>query len=132
MIYSRNLSKTPLARGFDWNRAAILHAVCYIKRLNESNMSDSQIILYDGDGAIKIQVLLDNESVWLTLNQIAELFDRDKSTISKHIKNIFETGELKESSTVAKNATVQNEGGRTVNRSWVEAKSKMRERKSIR
>jgi hypothetical protein len=60
-------------------------------------MSDSQIMLYDGDDGIKIQVLLENESVWLTLNQIAELFDRNKSTISKHIKNIFETGELKES-----------------------------------
>lgn len=79
-------------------------------------MGDSQIILYDGDGGIKIQVVLEDESVWLTLNQMAELFDRDKSSISKHIKNIFESGELSQDSTVAKIATVQNEGGRVVER----------------
>jgi len=79
-------------------------------------MNDSQIILYDGDGGIRVQVLLENESVWLTLNQIAELFDRDKSTISRHIKNVLKTGELSADSTVAKNATVQVEGGREVER----------------
>lgn len=69
-------------------------------------MNDSQIILYDeGNGGIRIQVLLENESVWLTLNQIAELFDRDKSTISKHIKNVFETRELSQDSVVAIFAT---------------------------
>lgn len=73
-------------------------------------MSDSQIILYDRDGGIKIQVLLDNESVWLTMNQISELFDRNKSTISKHIKNIFETGELSPNAVVAKNATTAADG----------------------
>ncbi|MDA1060322.1 MAG: virulence RhuM family protein [bacterium] len=73
-------------------------------------MSDSQIILYDGDGGIKIQVLLENESVWLTLNQIAELFGRDKSTISKHIKNIFESAELSPDSVVAKIATTASDG----------------------
>ena len=73
-------------------------------------MNDSKIILYDGDSGIRVQVLLENESVWLTLNQIAELFDRDKSTISKHIKNIFETGELSQDSVVAKNATTASDG----------------------
>lgn len=73
-------------------------------------MSDSQIILYDGDGGIKIQVLLENESVWLTLNQIAELFGRDKSTISKHIKNIFDSAELSPDSVVAKIATTASDG----------------------
>lgn len=73
-------------------------------------MSDSKIILYDADGGVKIQVLLEDESVWLTLNQIAELFDRDKSTISRHIKNIFETGELSQNSVVAKIATTASDG----------------------
>ncbi len=73
-------------------------------------MSDSKIILYDGDGGIKIQVLLENESVWLTLSQIAELFGRDKSTISKHIKNIFDSAELTPDSVVAKIATTASDG----------------------
>ena len=73
-------------------------------------MSDSQIILYEGGGEIKVQVLIEDENVWLTLNQIAELFDRDKSTISKHIKNIFEIGELDQDSVVAKIATTALDG----------------------
>ncbi len=56
------------------------------------------------------------ESVWLALNQIADLFQRDKSVISKHIKNIFDTGELDPARTVAKFATVQTEGVRSVTR----------------
>lgn len=78
---------------------------------------NSEIILYQtNDGQTKIEVVLDNETVWLTLNQIAELFQRDKSVISRHIKSIFETKELDESSTVAKNATVQMEGDREIQR----------------
>ena len=56
------------------------------------------------------------ETVWLTLNQMAELFQRDKSVISKHIKNVFGEGELSPEPTVANFATVQTEGGRTVRR----------------
>lgn len=62
---------------------------------------------------------LDNNthvSTWLSLEQMAELFQRDKSTISRHIKNIFEEGELSQAATVAKFATVQTEGTRTVER----------------
>jgi hypothetical protein len=78
---------------------------------------NSEIILYQtNDGQTKIEVVLDNETVWLTLNQMAELFQRDKSVISRHIKSIFETKELDESSTVAKNATVQVEGDREIQR----------------
>lgn len=78
-------------------------------------MSNSEIILYESnDGQTKIDVRLENETVWLTLNQIAELFARDKSVISRHLKNIFTSKELEESSTVAKNATVQIEGNREV------------------
>jgi hypothetical protein len=68
------------------------------------------------DGRTRINVRLIHESVWLTLNQIADLFQRDKSVISKHIKNIFKDGEISPERTVAKFATVQIEGGRSVTR----------------
>lgn len=74
------------------------------------------IIYQTEDGLIKIDVNLQDETVWLSLEQMADLFQRDKSTISKHIKNIFEDGELVRESTVAKFATVQNEGNRKVER----------------
>lgn len=68
------------------------------------------------EGQTQIEVRFENESVWLSLNQIAALFERDKSVISRHLKNIYTEGELEEKSTVAKNATVQNEAGRVVKR----------------
>lgn len=56
-----------------------------------------QILLYQTvDGESRIEVTLCNDTVWLTLDQMAELFQRDKSTISRHIKNVFESGELQE------------------------------------
>lgn len=80
-------------------------------------MKDNQIIIYKTeDGVTKIDVRLENETVWLSLDQIAELFQRDKSTISRHIKNVFEEGELLRAATVAKNTTVQREGDREVSR----------------
>lgn len=76
-----------------------------------------QIILYQtDDGQTKLEVQFKDETVWLSLDQMAELFQRDKSTISRHIKNVFEDGELKTDSTVAFFATVQKEGQRTVSR----------------
>ncbi len=78
----------------------------------------SEFILYQTeDDRTKIDVRLDGETVWLSLNQIAELFQRDKSGISKHIRNIFAEGELRAEATVAKFATVQREGDRDVSRS---------------
>jgi len=78
---------------------------------------DSEILLYQPeDGQTRIQVRLENETVWLSLNQMAELFQRDKSVISRHISNIFKEGELARGATVAKYATVQQEGGRDVSR----------------
>ena len=68
------------------------------------------------DGITKIEVKLQDETVWLSIDQMAELFGRDKSTISRHIKNIFEEGELFQDSTVANFATVQIEGNRSVER----------------
>ena len=68
------------------------------------------------DGQTRLQVRLQNETVWLSLNQLAELFQRDKSVISRHIRNIFHEGELRPEATVAKFATVQMEGSREVTR----------------
>lgn len=77
----------------------------------------NEIIIYKAvDNTPQIEVKFENETVWLSLNQIAELFDRDKSVISRHLKNIYTEGELDMASTVAKNATVQNEGEREVTR----------------
>ena len=72
-------------------------------------MDKGQIILYQTpDGESKIEVRLENDTVWLSADQMAELFQRNKSTISRHIKNVLEDGELEESSVVAFFATVQN------------------------
>ena len=80
-------------------------------------MDKGQIILYQTlDGESKIEVRLENDTVWLSADQMAELFQRNKSTISSHIKNVLEDGELEEAATVAFFATVQNEGERKVER----------------
>ena len=76
-----------------------------------------EIIIYQtNNNQAQIEVRFVDDSVWLSLNQIAELFDRDKSVISRHIKNVFKEGELSEISTVANFATVQIEGGRKISR----------------
>jgi len=76
-----------------------------------------EILIYQTeDGLTKINVNMQDETVWLSLDQMAELFQRDKSTVSRHIKNVFEDGELTRDSTVAKFATVQSEGNRQVER----------------
>ena len=77
----------------------------------------SNIIMYQTeDGQTKVDVTFDTDTVWLSLQQMSDLFQKDKSTISRHIKNIFSEGELLKSSTVANFATVQKEGERTVSR----------------
>lgn len=82
-----------------------------------NQQNNGNIILYQTeDGKSRIEVTLCNDTVWLTADQMAELFQRNKSTISRHIKNVFEDGELNPDSTVAFFATVQNEGSRTVER----------------
>ena len=68
------------------------------------------------DGLTKIETTFEDDTVWLSLDQMAELFQRDKSTISRHIKKIYEEGELQRDSTVANFATVQMEGERQVER----------------
>ncbi len=80
-------------------------------------MDNNQIVIYETeDGTTKISVNLNGDTVWLTQAQMADLFQRDKSTISRHIDNIFAEGELDGSTTVAKFATVQIEGGKEVTR----------------
>lgn len=80
-------------------------------------MDKGQFLLYQTpDGVSKIEVKLQDDTVWLSLDQIAELFQRNKSTISRHIKNVLEEGELLADSTIANFATVQNEGKRHVER----------------
>lgn len=80
-------------------------------------MSNNEIIIYTTeDGITKVETTFDGDTVWLSLDQMAELFQRDKSTISRHIKNIFSECELQQSTTVANFATVQNEGDRQVER----------------
>ena len=74
-------------------------------------MSKGSIILYQTpDGQSKIEVMLSNDTVWLTADQMAELFQRNKSTISRHIRNIFEERELNADMVVAKNATTTQHG----------------------
>lgn len=72
----------------------------------------NEMVVYQPDEVVSLEVRVENETVWLNLNQIAMLFDRDKSVISRHINNIYKEKELSKTSTVAKNATVQIENGR--------------------
>ena len=82
-----------------------------------NNLIKGDLIIYeDSNDKIEIEAFLYNETIWLPLNKIAELFEKDKSTISEHIKNIFEEQELSKDSTVGNFPTVQIEGNRKVNR----------------
>ncbi len=77
-----------------------------MEELNKGN-----ILLYQTeDGESKIEVTLANDTVWLTTDQMAELFQRNKSTISRHVKNIFDSGELQPNSVVAYYATTASDG----------------------
>ena len=76
--------------------------------------SENQIVVYQPNDTVRLDVRLENETVWLTQLKIAELFGVQKAAISKHIKNIFASGELIKEATVSKMETVQAEGGRTV------------------
>ena len=82
----------------------------------EADNNDNMLIYQSADGNIKIDVRFEKETVWLSLDQMATLFGRDKSTISRHVKNVFEEGELSPEATVANFATVQAEGNREVTR----------------
>jgi death-on-curing family protein len=85
--------------------------------LKSASEKKGAIVIYQkDDGKTDILVTLYEESLWLSLNEIAELFGRDKSVISRHLRKVFSDGELDRKATVAFFATVQNEGGRRVER----------------
>lgn len=79
--------------------------------------NQNEIVLYQPEaGSTHIDVRIENETVWLTQQQIVDLFDSSKANISEHIKYIFESGELEEAATIRKFRTVRKEGKRTVSR----------------
>ena len=84
------------------------------RSMNTDN--NALVMFHDGSFELDVRVSASENTVWLTLDQIASLFEKDKSTVSRHIKNIFSEGELDYGATVAKNATVQKEGTRVVQR----------------
>lgn len=74
-------------------------------------MPQSSIVIYETEnGQTHIEIMFEKDTLWLSLPQIAELFERDKSVISRHLKNIFDAGELVKNSVVAKNATTAADG----------------------
>ena len=79
-------------------------------------MVENQIIVYQPNETVRLDVWLANETVWLNQSRIGELFGVDRTVVNRHIHNIYKTGELDEPSTCAKIAQVQKEGGRTITR----------------
>ena len=78
---------------------------------------ETELLIYQTkDGFTKIDVKLENETLWLNQYQLAELFQTDRTSIGKHIKNIYDSGELSEEATCAKTAQVKQEGKRHVKR----------------
>jgi hypothetical protein len=117
------LSSTALPRGIP-GRVFTKNKLSQMNNKDELEIDESQItryqpdnkgeiVLYQPDGFLKLEVRLENETVWLNRQQISLLFDRDIKTIGKHINNALNE-ELQEFSTVAKFATVQLEGNREV------------------
>ena len=96
-----------------WIKETMLNNKYYMENkediiMKNNKISNSELIIYEStDGKIKLDVNLENETVWLSLEQMSRLFGRDKSVISRHIKNIFEEGELEKDATIANFATVQ-------------------------
>lgn len=78
-----------------------------------------EIVMYQPDETIRLEVRMGEETVWLTQQQMAELFQTDRTSIGKHITNIFETEELEKEPTCAKIAQVRMEGNRQVRRSLI-------------
>lgn len=78
--------------------------------MKRGKQTNAIVIYQDSTNAPAISIKLENETLWLTQKQIAELFEKDRSVITKHIKNIFEEGELIEDSVCAKFAHTANDG----------------------
>ena len=87
------------------------------KKITPKENSFTEILLYNTpNGKVKVEIYLQNETVWLTQQKIAELFGVDRSVVTKHLSNIYEDNELIKEATCAKIAQVQSEGNRTVSR----------------
>ena len=80
------------------------------------NTTENQIVVYQPNETLRLDVRLENETVWLTQARLGVLFGVDRSVVNRHIHNIYKTGELDETATCAKIAQVQNEGGRVITR----------------
>ena len=90
-------------------------------QMNEMVKSErkNEIVVYQPNETMRLEVQLRDESIWLSQQKIADLFGVQKAAISKHLKKIYDSGELKESATVSKMETVRDEGGRKVVRTIV-------------
>ena len=77
-------------------------------------MINNEIIIYQPDNSISLEVRVEHETVWLTQQQIADLFERDRTVIGKHIRNVFKEGELDESLVCAKFAHTKDYGRRVL------------------
>lgn len=88
-----------------------------VGRTVDKSSKENKIILYQTDeGKVKVSVYFTDENFWLTQKAMGELFDVQKAAISKHLKNIYESGELEKTATVSVMETVQNEGDRSIKR----------------
>ena len=83
------------------------------------NEVQGEVIFYQPDNTMRIEVRLEDETVWLTQQQMAELFSTDRTSIARHIGNIYTSDELEEEATCAKIAQVRQEGNRRVKRTMV-------------
>jgi len=84
--------------------------------MNHLNGNNKLIIYQPKEGISTLEVRLEQETVWLTQNQMAELFDKNRRTITEHIRNIYKEQELQKNSTSRKFQLVQNESGRNITR----------------
>jgi prophage maintenance system killer protein/prophage antirepressor-like protein len=84
--------------------------------MKKRTSKNKQIVFQSKNGSIELRGDVEKETIWATLDQVAYIFGRDKSVISRHLTSIYKEGELQKRATVAKNATVQQEGARTVRR----------------
>lgn len=84
--------------------------------MNDFDKSMEMVLYHSDEGDVSVKAYIKNETLWITQKAIAELFDVGVPAISKHLKNIYEDGELTESATISKMETVQKEGNRNVKR----------------
>ena len=84
--------------------------------MNDKNKEMRMVLYHAQDDDVSVNALIENETLWVTQKAMAELFDVDRSVITKHLSNIYSDNELSKEATCAKIAQVQNEGGRSVTR----------------